>query len=118
MMKMKVPQVLVLLCAVLPLGTCIQCYSCQDYTASCSKTKVCSQDDACVTLKARGGDTFRSCVKYSECDFNSLSFVYAQIPSFTFSCCTSDLCNSAPSASASLLIGLLCTALAMWWTNA
>ncbi|KAJ0009554.1 hypothetical protein NQD34_001256 [Periophthalmus magnuspinnatus] len=115
-MKHSLGLTLVLLSALLSLGQCIQCYSCQDYTGSCSKTKVCSQDDACLTLKARGGDTYRSCMKYDKCEFDHLSIVYSQIPSFTFDCCTTNLCNSAPAASASILVGLLCSLLAMWWT--
>lgn len=117
MMKMKVFVALILICATLQLGDCIKCFSCQDYTGTCSKTRDCSQDDACLTLKARGGDTYRSCMKYSECDFTRLSFMYPQIKNFKFDCCNSDLCNSAPLASASVVIGLLCSLLTVWWTS-
>ncbi|XP_020795453.1 CD59 glycoprotein [Boleophthalmus pectinirostris] len=115
-MKCSVGLVLVLLSSLLSLGESVQCFSCQDYSGTCSKTRECSQDDACLTLKARGGNTYRRCIKYTECTFDQLSLVYSEIPSFKFSCCTSDLCNSAPAGSASVLIGLLCSLLTMWWT--
>ncbi|TNN27804.1 hypothetical protein EYF80_062050 [Liparis tanakae] len=35
-------------------GSAIRCYSCKDYTASCSKQRDCSYDDACLTLSERG----------------------------------------------------------------
>lgn len=35
-------------------GSAIRCYSCKDYTASCSKQRDCSYDDACLTLNERG----------------------------------------------------------------
>lgn len=36
------------------LASAIRCYSCKDYTASCSKQRDCSYDDACLTLNERG----------------------------------------------------------------
>lgn len=116
-MKFSLVLALLLLCVLLPLGESIRCYACQDYTGSCSKTKECSQVDACYTLKARGGDTYRDCSKFSECNFNDLSIKYPNIASFTFSCCNKDLCNSAPAASASVLIGVVCSLLAVWWAT-
>uniref|UniRef100_A0A8C6S983 MAC-inhibitory protein n=2 Tax=Neogobius melanostomus TaxID=47308 RepID=A0A8C6S983_9GOBI len=114
-MKLRLVLAVALLYALMPTGDSIKCYSCEKISGSCDQTKVCPLDDACLTLKAQG-DTYRSCVKYNKCDFNSLSFVYPTLSSFSFSCCNSDLCNSAPAASASLLIGLLCSLLAVWWT--
>lgn len=114
---MKLCLVLVLfLCALLPRGESIKCFSCQDYTGTCSKTRDCSQDDACYTLWARGGDTYRGCSKFSECDFTHLSLAHPTIPGFTYRCCNKDLCNSAPAASASALIGVLCSLL-VWWAT-
>ncbi len=40
---------------------------------------------------------------------------YFQVSSFTFKCCNSDLCNSAPSSAASSVIGLLALVAVMWW---
>ena len=40
-------------------GSAIRCYSCKDYTASCSKQRDCSYDDACLTLTERGTCTPR-----------------------------------------------------------
>ncbi|XP_072308691.1 CD59 glycoprotein [Eucyclogobius newberryi] len=116
-MKRSLGLALVLLSALLSVGESIKCVSCQDYTGSCTTTKECTQDDACLTLKARGGDTYRSCIKYTECEPERLDVIYPTISSYKFSCCTSDLCNSTAATSASVLIALLCSLLAMWWTT-
>ncbi|XP_075897761.1 CD59 glycoprotein-like [Nelusetta ayraudi] len=105
-----------LLCSVLfELGSAIRCYSCKDYTASCSKQRDCSYDDACLTLSERGGMTYRQCLKYSDCEYSRLGQMFPQVSSFTFKCCNSDLCNSAPSMAASSVIGLLASLAATWW---
>uniref|UniRef100_A0A8C9XS80 MAC-inhibitory protein n=1 Tax=Sander lucioperca TaxID=283035 RepID=A0A8C9XS80_SANLU len=104
--------VLSLLCVS---GSAIRCFSCKDYTASCSKQRECSYDDACLTLSERGGMTYRQCLKYSDCEYGRLAQMFPQVSSFTFKCCNSDLCNSAPSSAASSLIGLLAAAAVMWW---
>ncbi|KAK7877792.1 hypothetical protein WMY93_031552 [Mugilogobius chulae] len=117
MMKMKLCVVLVLFCALLGPAGCIQCYSCQDYSGSCTKVSVFLRTTPASRSRPEvGGDTYRRCIKYSECDTTSLSFAYPNIASFTSRCCTYDLCNSAHSSSASALIGLLCSVLALWWT--
>lgn len=41
-------------CAAVLSGSAIRCYSCKDYTASCTKQRDCSYDDACLTLVERG----------------------------------------------------------------
>lgn len=38
-----------------------------------------------------------------------------QVSSFTFKCCNSDLCNSAPSSATSSVIGVLASLAVMWW---
>uniref|UniRef100_A0A8C6SA17 UPAR/Ly6 domain-containing protein n=1 Tax=Neogobius melanostomus TaxID=47308 RepID=A0A8C6SA17_9GOBI len=81
-------------------GDSIKCYSCQDYSGSCSKTEVCPLDDACLTLKARGGDTYRSCVRYSKCDFNILSWAFPTLSSFSYSCCPAHCCTNAEALTA------------------
>lgn len=40
---------------------------------------------------------------------------YFQVSSFTFKCCNSDLCNSAPSSATSSVIGVLASLAVMWW---
>ncbi|XP_008323628.1 CD59 glycoprotein-like [Cynoglossus semilaevis] len=108
---------LMICCSLIGLGTAIRCYSCKDYTGSCSKQRDCSYDDACLSLYERGGMTYRQCLKYTDCDYNRLSQMFPHVSSFTFKCCNSDLCNSAPSTAASSLIGLLTTGLVMWWMH-
>ncbi|XP_059184234.1 CD59 glycoprotein-like [Centropristis striata] len=114
-MKCSLGICLVICSALFGLGSAIRCYSCKDYTASCSKQRECSYDDACLTLTERGGMTFRQCLKYSDCEYGRLSQMFPQVSRFTFKCCNSDLCNSAPSSAASSVIGLLASAAVMWW---
>ncbi|KAL3045421.1 CD59 glycoprotein-like isoform X2 [Trematomus bernacchii] len=113
--KMKLSLALLLCSAVFSVGSAIRCYSCKDYSGSCSKQRDCSYDDACLTLSERGGMTFRQCLKYTDCEYSRLSQMFPQVSSFTFKCCNSDLCNSAPSAAASSVIGLLASAGVLWW---
>lgn len=40
---------------------------------------------------------------------------HLQVSAFTFKCCNSDLCNSAPLSAATSLIGLLASVLVLWW---
>ncbi|MEQ2176247.1 hypothetical protein GOODEAATRI_026076 [Goodea atripinnis] len=94
-------------CAAVILGSAIRCYSCKDYTGSCTKQRDCSYDDACLTLTERG--------PYGTPVLLTSEIPAAQVSSFYFKCCNSDLCNSAPSCAASSLIGLLASVLVMWW---
>ncbi|XP_071335619.1 CD59 glycoprotein [Trachinotus anak] len=114
-MKCSLGICLLICSALIGLGSAIRCYSCKDYTASCSKQRDCSYDDACLTLTERGGMTYRQCLKYSDCEYSRLAQMFPQVSSFTFKCCNSDLCNSAPSSAASSLIGLLASVVVMWW---
>ncbi|XP_029030270.1 CD59 glycoprotein-like isoform X1 [Betta splendens] len=103
--------------ALIGLGSAIRCYNCRDYTSSCSKQRECSYDDACLTLYERGtgGMTYRQCLKYSDCERNRLAQMFPQVSAFSFKCCNSDLCNSAPPSAASSLVGLLASSLVLWW---
>ncbi|XP_044200353.1 CD59 glycoprotein isoform X1 [Thunnus albacares] len=114
-MKRSLGICVVMCCTLIGLGSAIRCYSCKDYTGSCSKQRDCSYDDACLTLTERGGMTYRQCLKYSDCEYSRLGQMFPQVSSFTFKCCNSDLCNSAPSSAASSLIGLLASVAVMWW---
>ncbi|XP_073318729.1 CD59 glycoprotein [Pagrus major] len=114
-MKRTLGICLVICSALIGLGSAIRCYSCKDYTASCSKQRDCSYDDACLTLTERGGMTYRQCLKYSDCEYSRLAQMFPQVSSFTFKCCNSDLCNSAPSSAVSSVIGLLASVAVMWW---
>ncbi|XP_028326105.1 CD59 glycoprotein [Gouania willdenowi] len=105
---------LLMLCALIGQAAGIRCYSCKDYTASCSKQRDCTYDDGCLTLYERGGMTYRQCLKFSDCEHSRLALMYPQVSSFTFRCCNSDLCNSALSSAASPLIGLLACVMVMW----
>ncbi|XP_036439906.1 CD59 glycoprotein [Colossoma macropomum] len=101
--------------ALLGLGSAIKCYKCRDYTGSCTKTQDCRFEDSCLTLNERGGETYRQCVRHSDCDYNLLSQMFPQVSSFTFKCCSSDLCNGASTTTiSSSVLGLL-VSLAVWW---
>ncbi|XP_063044049.1 CD59 glycoprotein [Engraulis encrasicolus] len=115
-MKSSVGICIVFCFAVFGLGSALQCYKCTDYTGSCSKVKGCGWDDACLTLKERGGYIYRQCIKYSDCEYNRLSQMFPSVASFTYRCCTTDLCNAAPlTAAGKPLLGLLASLAVFWW---
>jgi len=115
-MKRSLGICVVMCCALIGLGSAIRCYSCEDYTGSCSEQRDCGHDgDACLTLIESEGMTYRQCLKYSDCEYSQLRQIFSRVSSFTFKCCNSDLCNSAPSSAASSLIGLLASVAVMWW---
>lgn len=63
-----------------------------------------------------GGDTYRECIKYSDCVHSVISEKFPKISSFKFSCCTSDLCNTAPvSVSSRSVVGILLSLAFFWW---
>lgn len=63
-----------------------------------------------------GGDTYRQCIKYSECDYSTLGQKFPKLTSFKYSCCTSDLCNSAPlSVSSRSVVAILLSLALFWW---
>uniref|UniRef100_A0A9J7ZI52 UPAR/Ly6 domain-containing protein n=1 Tax=Cyprinus carpio carpio TaxID=630221 RepID=A0A9J7ZI52_CYPCA len=63
-----------------------------------------------------GGDTHRQCIKYSDCNYNVISEKFPEISSFKFSCCTTDLCNTAPvSVSSRSVVGILLSLALFWW---
>uniref|UniRef100_A0AAY5KZH2 MAC-inhibitory protein n=1 Tax=Esox lucius TaxID=8010 RepID=A0AAY5KZH2_ESOLU len=97
-------------------GSAIQCINCIDYTGSCTSTKHCNLEDACLTLKERGGDTYRQCIKYSDCNQDQLTQMFPSISKFNFQCCTSNLCNGATSIGPGKhLLGLFASLAVMWW---
>uniref|UniRef100_A0A9J7X2G4 MAC-inhibitory protein n=2 Tax=Cyprinus carpio TaxID=7962 RepID=A0A9J7X2G4_CYPCA len=104
------------LCLCVFQGSAIKCYNCRDYTGTCSKIRDCYYDDACVTIYERGGDTYRQCIKYSECEYSTLAQKFPKISSFKFSCCATDLCNTAPvSVSSRSVVGILLSLALFWW---
>ncbi|KAK1802472.1 hypothetical protein P4O66_022134 [Electrophorus voltai] len=101
---------------LLGLGSAIKCYKCKDYTGSCSKTQDCRFEDACLSLYERGGSTYRQCIKYSDCEQSMLAQMFPHVSSFRYSCCMSDLCNSAPvNMAKSSVLGLLASLAVFWW---
>ncbi|NP_001313314.1 CD59 glycoprotein precursor [Danio rerio] len=115
-MKASVGVCVVFVLALLGLGSAIKCYNCKDYTGACSKIKDCYYDDACLSVYERGGDTYRQCIKYSECDYSTVGVKFPKLSSFKFSCCTSDLCNSAPlSVSSRSVVAILLPLALFWW---
>ncbi|CDQ91669.1 CD59-like protein precursor [Oncorhynchus mykiss] len=103
--------------AIFGLGSAIRCVKCKDDTGSCTTTQDCRVDeDACLTLAERGGQTTRQCIKVSDCDFNRLAQMFPSVPKFTFDCCSSHLCNGATSiGTGKPLLGLLASLAVMWW---
>ncbi|XP_051992744.1 CD59 glycoprotein-like [Xyrauchen texanus] len=114
-MKASVGVCVVFGLALLRLGSAIKCYSCNDYTATCSKIRDCYYDDACVSVYERGGNTYRQCIKYSDCDFNTVSQKFPKLSKFKFTCCTSDLCNAASVSVASHSVMGILLSLALFW---
>ncbi|XP_043101216.1 CD59 glycoprotein [Puntigrus tetrazona] len=115
-MKASVGVCVVFVLALVGLGSAIKCYSCKDYTGTCSKIRNCYYDDACVSVYERGGDTYRQCIKYSDCNYNVIGEKFPKLSSFKFSCCTSDLCNTAPvSVSSRSVVGILLSLALFWW---
>ncbi|XP_035537592.1 CD59 glycoprotein-like [Morone saxatilis] len=80
--------------AMFGCGLSLLCYSCPEgSTKSCEVQQECSQgEDSCLKLTS-GENTYTHCVRYADCDFRTLSSRYELLPSFTFSCCESKLCN-------------------------
>ncbi|XP_037390325.1 CD59 glycoprotein-like isoform X2 [Pygocentrus nattereri] len=106
---------LVFCMALLGLGSALKCYTCQGSIGSCTKTQDCTEPkNSCLMLKAKGGETYQQCIKYSDCDFKVLSPMFPQDSSFTFKCCNSDLCNGASTTSSSVP-GLLVSFAVWWW---
>lgn len=63
-----------------------------------------------------GGDTYRQCIKYSECDYNTIAQKLPKLSSFKFSCCATDLCNTGSMSLAShSVMGILLSLALFWW---
>ncbi|KAG1971754.1 CD59 glycoprotein [Pimephales promelas] len=116
-MKASVGVCVVFVLALLGFGSAIKCYHCKDYSGSCSKIRDCYYDDACVSVYERGGDTYRQCIKYSECERSNIAEKFPRLSSFKYSCCTSDLCNTAApmAVSSHSVVGILLSLALFWW---
>ncbi|MFT7806935.1 CD59 glycoprotein-like [Arapaima gigas] len=98
------------------LGSALRCYKCTDYTGRCSNIQECSFEDACLRLHERGGKTIRQCIRYTDCDNARLSQMFPAVSSFTYRCCSSNLCNSSTAVMMSKpLLGSLASLLILWW---
>uniref|UniRef100_A0A672YEL0 UPAR/Ly6 domain-containing protein n=1 Tax=Sphaeramia orbicularis TaxID=375764 RepID=A0A672YEL0_9TELE len=100
----------VLFSALIGLGSSIRCYSCKDYTASCTKQRDCSYDDACLTLTERGGMTYRQCLKYSDCEYGRLGQMFPQVGSPHLSFCACAFILAVPSDLRMFLLLVF-----LWW---
>ncbi|MCJ8747459.1 hypothetical protein PDJAM_G00153640 [Pangasius djambal] len=116
-MKVFLQVSVVFVLALIGLGSAIKCYSCTDYTGSCSDTTNCaSQYDGCLTLKERNGKIYRQCIQFSDCDTGVLGTMFPSVASFTHRCCNQDLCNGASvSAARTSVITLLLSLALFWW---
>lgn len=73
-------------------------------------------DPHLCSLLLTGGYIYRQCIKYSDCEYNRLSQMFPSVASFTYRCCTTDLCNAAPlTAAGKPLLGLLASLAVFWW---
>ncbi|KAK5927283.1 hypothetical protein CesoFtcFv8_000257 [Champsocephalus esox] len=111
---------LLLCCGTLPLGSALRCYKCSDYTGLCQNVQECTFEDSCISLSERGGKTIRQCLRYTDCDNSRLSQMFPALSSFTYRCCSSNLCNSAPDNGVPAVTPLLAVAVATsllnaWW---
>ncbi|KAF7687872.1 CD59 glycoprotein [Silurus meridionalis] len=115
-MKAIVQVSVVVLLALIGLGSALECYSCVDYTGGCNTVKTCSgQNDGCLTLKERNGRIFRQCVRFSDCHTSHLAPMFPNVASFTYSCCESDLCNGASVGAGRTSAIALILSLALFW---
>ncbi|XP_018618772.1 CD59 glycoprotein-like [Scleropages formosus] len=107
---------LVFCLATFSLASALRCYKCSDYTGRCSNIQECSYEDACLRLHERGGKTIRQCIRYTDCDNVRLSQMFPAVTSFTYRCCSSNLCNSSTAVMISKpLLGSLASLLIFWW---
>ncbi|KAG7218071.1 hypothetical protein INR49_020630 [Caranx melampygus] len=105
-----------LLCGLLQTACGLRCYKCSDYTGQCEKVQECTSEDACISLKEPGGKTIRQCIRYTDCDNSRLGLMFPSISSFSYRCCSSDLCNSGNSVTvATPLLALVGALLSTWW---
>ncbi|XP_060767217.1 CD59 glycoprotein [Neoarius graeffei] len=116
-MKVFVQVSMVFVLALIGLGSALKCYDCVDYTGSCSSTTTCpANQDGCLTLKARNGNIFRQCIKFSDCTNDILQGMFPAVRHFSHNCCHRDLCNSASvSAARTSVIALLLSLALFWW---
>ncbi|KAI4903809.1 hypothetical protein NFI96_001475 [Prochilodus magdalenae] len=72
----------------------------------------------CGVCEVSGGDTYRKCIKHSDCDYATLKQMFPQVASFSFRCCSTDLCNGAPQTTAiSSVLGLLASMAVLLWPH-
>ncbi|TSQ58058.1 F-box only protein 3 [Bagarius yarrelli] len=115
-MKLSVEVGLVFVLALIGLGSAIKCYSCIDYTGSCTQTSNCAaHEDGCLTLKERHGKIYRQCVRYSDCTFSTLGSMFSKVSNFNYECCNQDLCNSASLSATRTSVIALILSLALFW---
>ncbi|XP_035521351.1 CD59 glycoprotein [Morone saxatilis] len=106
-----------LLCfGMLHLGSGLRCYKCADYTGQCQNVQECTFEDSCISLSERGGKTIRQCIRYTDCDNSRLSQMFPSIASFTYRCCSSNLCNSGNAVTtATPVLAAAASLLSVWW---
>ncbi|KAM9494443.1 CD59 glycoprotein [Clarias gariepinus] len=116
-MRVYVQVGVVFVLALIGLGSALRCYTCTDYSGSCTTTGTCGgQQDGCLTLVERNGKTYRQCIRYSECEYSNLGTMFSSVSNFKYNCCTKDLCNGASvSAAKTSVIALLLSLALFWW---
>lgn len=106
-----------LLClGILPLGSGLRCYKCADYTGRCETVQDCTSEDACISLSERGGKTIRRCIRYTDCDNSRLAQMFPSLETFSYRCCSSNLCNGGSAvAVVTPAVALASSLLSVWW---
>uniref|UniRef100_A0A3B3RFQ9 CD59 molecule (CD59 blood group) a n=1 Tax=Paramormyrops kingsleyae TaxID=1676925 RepID=A0A3B3RFQ9_9TELE len=97
-------------------GSALRCYRCTNYSGKCTNVQDCSYEDACLQLFERGGKIIRQCIRHTDCENARLSQMFPAVSSFSFSCCSNNLCNGSPATMISKpLLGTLASLLVFWW---
>ncbi|CAF89761.1 unnamed protein product [Tetraodon nigroviridis] len=106
-----------LLClGVLHAGSGLSCYRCSDYTGRCTTEQECTYEDACISLTDRDGKSTSQCIRYTDCDISRLGQVFPTKSSFSFRCCSSNLCNAASAVTAATpALALASLLVSAWW---
>uniref|UniRef100_A0A3B4WVB3 MAC-inhibitory protein n=1 Tax=Seriola lalandi dorsalis TaxID=1841481 RepID=A0A3B4WVB3_SERLL len=98
-------------------GAALRCYNCIDNTGPCEKVQDCTNEDACLVLTGKGGKTVSQCIRYTDCKLSNLGVMFPSISSFTYRCCSSNLCNSGNAVTTTTpILALLGSLLTVCWS--
>ncbi|XP_015232439.1 sperm acrosome membrane-associated protein 4-like [Cyprinodon tularosa] len=101
-------------CRQCPVGVFGSCFfgddlTCSNGTESCYTGEAQFNATGAVTLHTRG------CIDSDLCGVTLTGFLFGAAYTSTFTCCTTDLCNSASSVQLSLTVALCAAILSSLW---